>query len=336
MIATAHPLRLSRRMSLRHWIVLAAVALPTAALADSRSVCKTGGKGLNIRTSPSIHAGRMGGLSDGADFRMLGTSQNGAWVKVKSGGRTGWVSRQYVCGGGNASSSGGGSGAGNASSGSGSGSGSGDAPEPTVDTAPVTPGPGGFVNPVPGSCRSSGYGHRRDPFHGTRKFHDGSDFAAPNGTPMRSAFGGTVVRAGQIRGYGYAVVVRRDNADGSSTFALYGHMCCGKGKKLGRSSIKVGVGDRVEAGQLIGQVGTTGRSTGPHLHMLMRQVPRGASAGYRNPNSASFFNKKYAANPENHISVGGCGSRRGTGGDDDEHDHGDHDADEAQGAGMGR
>lgn len=324
-------------MSLRHSILASIVVLlPLAAFAETRTVCKTGGSGLNIRSAPSIHAGRSGGISEGSDFQMLGLSRNGAWVKVKAGGRTGWVSRNYVC---NAGSNGSGSAnaGGSSRSGSSNGGGSGRSSGSTVASASSSaPSNGGFVNPVPGSCRSSSYGNRRDPFKGTTKFHDGADFAAPNGTPLRSAFTGTVVRAGQLRGYGYAVVVRRDNPDGSSTFALYGHMCCGKGSRLGKSSIKVRVGQRVEAGQVIGQVGTTGRSTGPHLHLLMRSVPKGVSAAYRNPNSSSFFSKRYTTNPENYISVGGCGSsRRGIGGDDHDHDHDDH-ADDAAPAGLSR
>lgn len=318
-------------MSLRHSILASVVVLlPVAAFAETRTVCKTGGSGLNIRSAPSIHSRRSGGLVEGADFDMLGLSRNGAWVKVRSGRRIGWVSRAYVCNGGGGGSNGGGSGSGGTSVAGSGGSSSGSAASPGAAS-------NGFVNPVPGSCRSSGYGSRRDPFRGTRKFHDGSDFAAPNGTPLRSAFSGTVVRAGRMSGYGYAVVVRRDNADGSATFALYGHMCCGRGTRLGRSSIKARVGDRVSAGEVIGQVGTTGRSTGPHLHMLMRQVPRGAASSYRNPNASAFFTRRYAANPENYISVGGCGRARGTGGADHDHDHPhDHAADDAAPAGMSR
>lgn len=327
-------------MSIRLSIFAAAIfSLPVLAHAETRSVCNTGRNGLNIRSAPSIHANRMGGLSEGADFQMLGLSRNGQWVKVKSGGRTGWVNRGYVCDPSASTGSGSGSGSGTPS---GSGSGSGSDASGSTATAPSNGGStssGGFVNPVPGSCRSSSYGGRRDPIHGGRRFHDGSDFAAGNGTPLRSAFSGTVVRAGQLRGYGYAVVVRRDNPDGSSTFALYGHMCCGRGSRLGRSSIRVRVGDRVDAGQSIGQVGTTGRSTGPHLHMLMRHVPANAARAYKNPNSSSFFSRTYTVNPENYISVGGCGSgRNGTGGEDI-HEHGftcNHTAEEAAGAGRAR
>lgn len=343
-------------MSLRHSILASVVVLlPVAAFAETRTVCKTGGSGLNIRSAPSIHAGKTGGIVEGDDFQMLGLSRNGAWVKVKSGGRTGWVSRNYVCNAGGSNGTGsanaggnsraggssiaGGSSSSGASNGGGSGSSSSGVANGSSGVAPDSssgPSNGGFVNPVPGSCRSSSYGNRRDPFHGTTRFHDGADFAAPNGTPLRSAFTGTVVRAGQVRGYGYAVVVRRDNADGSSTFALYGHMCCGKGSRLGKSSIKVRVGQRVEAGQVIGQVGTTGRSTGPHLHMLMRKVPAGVSSAYRNPSSSSFFSKRYTVNPEGYISIGGCGnSRRGIGGDDHDHDHEDK-ADDAAPAGLSR
>ena len=313
-------------MSIRSLLLCTAVVLaPLAASAESRTVCNAR-SGLNIRSSPSIHGGRIGGLSNGTRFEMLGTSRSGAWVKVRANGRTGWVSRQYVCGGG-----GGGAGSGSPSSGSGSGSAAATSGSGAGSGASAAPSSGAFVNPVPGACRSSGYGSRRDPIHGSRRFHDGTDFAAGNGTPMRSAFDGTVVRTGAMRGYGYAVVIRRDNPDGSKTFALYGHMCCGSGSRLGRSSLRVRPGDRVRAGDPIGQVGTTGRSTGPHLHLLMRRVPANAPADYRNPDSSSFFSRKYSVNPQEYISAPGCGGRGGVGGEDHDHDHDHGHGDELEG-----
>lgn len=321
-------------MTIRSLLLISAVVLAPAAVHASSRVCNTR-NGLNVRSSPSIHAGLVGGLSQGARVETIGTSRSGSWLKVRVNGRTGWVSRKYVCGGSASSSprssSGSGSGAGRGSSASSSGAGA--SATSGAASAPST-GNGGFTNPVPGACRSSGYGSRRDPIHGSRRFHDGTDFAAGNATPLRSAFDGTVVRTGAMRGYGYAVVVRRDNPDGSSTFALYGHMCCGKGTRLGRSSIRVRPGDRVRAGDLIGQVGTTGRSTGPHLHLLMRKVPKNAPASYRNPASSNFFSRRYSVNPGEYVSAPGCGGRRGVGGED-LHDHGDE-LDEAAPAGLVR
>ena len=328
-------------MKVGAFLTLLAVSLLSseAAWAQTRSVCKTGGSGVNVRTAPSIHSGRATAISEGRSMEMLGLSQNGSWVKVRVGGVTGWVNRRYVCGGGSGSgSSGGNGGGGGSSAGSGASSGGSGGDAGSVGSG-AAPDASGVVNPVPGSCRSSRYGWRRDPFHGTRRFHDGSDFAAPNGTPMRAMQSGTVVHAGRMRGYGYAVIVRHDNADGSSTFSLYGHMCCGRQSNYGRSSIRVRTGDRVNAGDVIGQVGTTGRSTGPHLHLLMRHVPRNAAAGYRTPSSSQFFSRTYSVNPENYISIGGCGGRGGVGGEDHDHDiNCKHDqyADEAGAAGYRR
>ena len=327
-------------MSIRTaFCITAILLLPSISFAETRNVCKTGGSGLNVRSSPSIHGRRIGGFSEGARFEMTGLSNSGTWVKVRVNGRTGWVSRDYVCGGSGSSGASSSGGGGGAAAGGGSGAGAGshaDAGTGDDGGENAAGASDGFVNPVAGACRSSSYGTRRDPIHGGTRFHDGTDFAAGNGTPLRSAFSGKVVRAGAMRGYGYAVVVRRDNPDGSSTFALYGHMCCG-GRRLGRSSIRVRVGQQVDAGQPIGQVGTTGRSTGPHLHMLMRHVPRGAGASYRNPNASAFFSRRYAVNPENYVQVGGCGGRRGTGGADVALHHDDHShAGEAMAAGMAR
>src|SRR5688500_9003619 len=83
-----------------------AMLVAGAAHAETRTVCKTGGSGLNIRYAPSIHAGRAGAVADGTDMTMLGLSRNGGWVKVKVGGKTGWVSRKFVCNGGGSASSG--------------------------------------------------------------------------------------------------------------------------------------------------------------------------------------------------------------------------------------
>lgn len=99
---------------------------------------------------------------------------------------------------------------------------------------------------------SSTYGWRRDPIHGRAKFHGGIDLAARYGTEVPAAADGTVVSAGEHGGYGLTVVVR--HRDGFST--RYAHL----------SSIDVREGDAVGKGTVLGRVGSTGRSTGPHLH----------------------------------------------------------------------
>jgi len=98
----------------------------------------------------------------------------------------------------------------------------------------------------------SGFGMRTDPFTGQLSMHSGTDFAAPTGTPIFAAAGGVVVSAEVHPDYGNMVEV--DHGNGLST--LYGHA----------SRLVVKVGDIVRKGQKVAEVGTTGRSTGPHLH----------------------------------------------------------------------
>ena len=98
----------------------------------------------------------------------------------------------------------------------------------------------------------SGYGMRTDPITGQLAMHSGVDFAAPVGTPIFAAAGGVVVAAELEAAFGNAVEI--DHGQGTST--LYAHM----------SRLNVKAGDLVRKGQMIGYVGTTGRSTGPHLH----------------------------------------------------------------------
>lgn len=99
---------------------------------------------------------------------------------------------------------------------------------------------------------SHGYGWRNDPFSGEREFHRGVDIVAPVGTPIYAPADGVVSRAGRFGGYGKCV----DLSHGHGYVTRYGHM----------SEIAVLPGARVRRGELIGRVGSTGRSTGPHLH----------------------------------------------------------------------
>lgn len=103
---------------------------------------------------------------------------------------------------------------------------------------------------------TSGYGVRVDPIEGAERFHGGVDVAAKEGTPILAAAPGMVVQAGPRGGYGNAVELA--HADGTTT--LYAHA----------SDVSVTVGQRVEAGQIVGAVGHTGRSTGDHLHFELR------------------------------------------------------------------
>jgi murein DD-endopeptidase MepM/ murein hydrolase activator NlpD len=112
--------------------------------------------------------------------------------------------------------------------------------------------------PVDAARISSEFGGRLHPFGHGKAFHHGMDFAAVRGTPVRAAANGIVVRARYQPDYGNVVLI-----DHGGEFAtLYAH----------NASLQVGVGDRVKAGQQIGQVGSTGQSTGPHLHFEVRHA----------------------------------------------------------------
>ena len=115
--------------------------------------------------------------------------------------------------------------------------------------------------PTPGFTRvTSGFGWRACPIRGVQSFHAGIDIAGPgiNGTPVVSAGDGRVIAAGWRGGFGNMVIV--DHGDGVTT--LYAHLISG--------GIHVSVGEQVTAGQRIGSVGSTGFSTGPHLHWEVR------------------------------------------------------------------
>ena len=104
---------------------------------------------------------------------------------------------------------------------------------------------------------TSGFGWRRDPFSGETRFHAGTDLRAAYGSDVRAAATGTVSFAGDRHGYGMTVVV--DHGAGRQT--LYAHL----------SAIDVRPGDTVEGGQTIARSGTSGRSTGAHLHVEARE-----------------------------------------------------------------
>lgn len=103
---------------------------------------------------------------------------------------------------------------------------------------------------------SSGYGYRRDPIYGTTKFHEGLDFAAAIGTPVFATANGVVSIAKRTAGYGNCI----DIDHGFNYMSRYAHL----------NDILVKEGDKVTRGQLIGKVGSTGKSTGPHLHYEVR------------------------------------------------------------------
>lgn len=107
------------------------------------------------------------------------------------------------------------------------------------------------ILPVKGVV-TAGYGYRKSPFTGQRELHEGLDIAAPYGSPIMATADGVVTFAGPLAAYGNVVFV--DHGYGFSTF--YGHC----------SSYRMRQGQRVRRGEVIAYVGTTGRTTGPHVH----------------------------------------------------------------------
>lgn len=112
------------------------------------------------------------------------------------------------------------------------------------------------ISPVDALYNSSSFGWRLDPFNGHKAFHEGLDFMAELGTPIYAAAGGIVISAEQTPDYGK--IVKIDHGSGLET--RYAHA----------SKLLVKAGERVRKGQIIAEVGSTGRSTGPHLHYEIR------------------------------------------------------------------
>jgi murein DD-endopeptidase MepM/ murein hydrolase activator NlpD len=125
----------------------------------------------------------------------------------------------------------------------------------TAVSESLTSSAGGMVRPATGSVTSP-YGMRRHPISGVWKLHDGTDFSAPCESPIRAAAAGTVVSVTTTRAYGHRLIID----DGT---APSGHLATGYSHAQGYA---VAVGDRVTAGQVIGAVGSSGLTTGCHLH----------------------------------------------------------------------
>ena len=109
-----------------------------------------------------------------------------------------------------------------------------------------------YVRPISGGVQTSGFGRRSAPTRGASSYHKGVDWATPTGTPVYASCGGTVAKAGWGSGYGYVVYINHE--DGRQT--RYGHL----------SKVLVSEGQSVKQGDRIALSGSTGISTGPHLH----------------------------------------------------------------------
>ncbi|MDQ4113839.1 MAG: M23 family metallopeptidase [Actinomycetota bacterium] len=139
------------------------------------------------------------------------------------------------------------------------------------DETPVVPETTGIVFPLPEGTwvRTSPFGWRSDPITGERRFHAGSDFAAPDGTPIYAVADGVVVQASYTDSGGGVIVIEH-TVRGQRVASRYVHMW--------QQGIHVAEGDTVTAGQHIGDVGSSGHSTGPHLHLQIHPGGAGADA----------------------------------------------------------
>lgn len=118
----------------------------------------------------------------------------------------------------------------------------------------------GFTRPIGGKITSP-FGWRTHPIFKRKIFHSGVDIGAPYGSAIRAANSGKVIFVGWYSGYGKVVIINHGNINGVPTSTLYAHM----------SATCVAKGANVSRGTVIGKVGTTGYSTGPHLHFEVRQ-----------------------------------------------------------------
>ncbi len=120
----------------------------------------------------------------------------------------------------------------------------------------LTGGSTAFVYPLMSPRVSSGYGKRKHPIFKVSRHHHGIDLAAPAGTPVRAIQGGIVIFADPYEGYGNFITIKHTNGMTSH----YGHL----------EKFKIKPGQRIKSGQIIATVGSTGISTGPHLHFEIR------------------------------------------------------------------
>jgi murein DD-endopeptidase MepM/ murein hydrolase activator NlpD len=130
--------------------------------------------------------------------------------------------------------------------------------KPGHESAVGPPGSHGFLHPVAGPITSA-FGRRFHPVLRVWKLHDGTDFGARCGTPIRAPYAGTVAAAAYNAGYGNRLILRHGSVDGRRVQTAYNHA----------THFLVGSGRQVRRGQVIGYVGSTGLSTGCHLHLMV-------------------------------------------------------------------
>jgi murein DD-endopeptidase MepM/ murein hydrolase activator NlpD len=131
-------------------------------------------------------------------------------------------------------------------------------------------GDGVLANPAKGYPITSPFGYRIHPITGAKKLHSGTDFGVPCGTPIRAAGDGIVVTSGWTGGYGNRVVISHGKIKGDSIASTYNH----------NTKLKVHDGQKVKKGQVISYSGTTGASTGCHLHFEIMK-----NGGVRQPHA---------------------------------------------------
>ena len=134
-------------------------------------------------------------------------------------------------------------------------------------------GDGVLANPAKGYPTTSPFGYRVHPITGAKKLHTGMDFGVPCGTPIRAAGDGIVVTSGWTGGYGNRVVISHGKIKGNSIASTYNH----------NTKLKVHDGQRVKKGDIISYSGTTGASTGCHLHFEIME-----NGGYVDPKPFIF------------------------------------------------
>ena len=117
----------------------------------------------------------------------------------------------------------------------------------------------GFIKPIYGRITSP-FGWRRHPIFNSRSFHSGVDIGGPYNGNVRASNAGRVIYAGWYGGYGKVVILDHGQVNGTPTTTLYAHL----------NSARVTPGEYVSKGQVIGYEGTTGYSTGPHVHFEVR------------------------------------------------------------------